>query len=63
MSLYAHVRNATITQIGALPRIWHDGTRWWDFRPVDLPVGLLASLGWHPVATTPRPTVAVAYAG
>lgn len=63
MTLYAHVQNGTITQIGALPRIWNDGTRDWDFRPVDLPVGLLASLGWHPVATTPRPTVAVAYAG
>lgn len=55
MSLYAHVRNATITQIGALPRIWNDGTRDWDFRPVDLPGGLLASLGWFPIALTPRP--------
>ena len=61
--MYAPIQSDAITQVGALPRIWNDGTRDWDFRPVDLPVGLLASLGWHPVATTPRPTVAVAYAG
>ena len=55
MTLYAHVQNGTITQIGALPRIWNDGTRDWDFRPVDLPSGLLASLGWFPIALTPSP--------
>ena len=53
--MYALIQSDAITQVGALPRIWNDGTRDWDFRPVDLPSGLLGSLGWFPIALTPRP--------
>lgn len=51
---YALVQENTIALVGALPDLWHDGTRWWDFRQ---PSGeLLTSLGWLPVVETPRPT-------
>jgi len=54
MTLYALVQSDDLTQTGALPHLWHDGTRWWDFR-TDPDPALLASLGWHPVTLTPRP--------
>ena len=50
---YAHITGDAIDQIGALPRLWHDGSRWWDLRDRD--PGLLASLGWLPVVESPRP--------
>ncbi len=53
---YALVRNATIEQVGALPRLWPDTDgRWWDFRN-PLPAGVaLADLGWYEVTDVARP--------
>lgn len=50
--MFALVRDDTIAQVGALPRLYHDGTRWWDLRP-----GQHApeDAGWYEVQETPRP--------
>lgn len=50
--MYALIQNDQIAQVGALPRLWHDGTRWWDYRHEDADP---TAQGWHPVARTPRP--------
>ena len=41
---YALVEQDEIVQVGMLPRLWHDGTRWWDFREPD--PAILAALVW-----------------
>lgn len=51
--MYALIENDTIIQVGNLPAIWNDGTRYWDLRTRD--ETLLNSLGWHEVVTQPRP--------
>ena len=53
MTLYALIRDSNISQVAALPRLWHDGSRWWDFRTPD--PAILAARGWLPVVETPRP--------
>lgn len=50
---YAHITAGAIDQIGQPPRLYNDGTRWWDLRSRD--PQLLASLGWLPVVEVPRP--------
>ena len=30
--MYALIQNNTIRQVGALPKLWYDGTRWHDLR-------------------------------
>ena len=30
--IYALTADNTIRQVGALPKLWHDGTRWHDWR-------------------------------
>ena len=51
--MHALIQDGTITQVGPLPHIWHDGERWWDYRDGQHdPTGQ----GWLEVARTPRPT-------
>ena len=54
MTIYAHATGTTITQIGALPSLWFDGTRWHDWRG-DTPATDPAASGWLPVTDTARP--------
>lgn len=49
---YALVRNDIIEQVGP-PRLWFDGTRWWDFRPQD--PATYAAAGWLPVVDVAKP--------
>ena len=51
--MYALIQNNTIRQVGALPKLWYDGTRWHDLRDDDGTQA--AALGWLPVTETPRP--------
>lgn len=51
--MHALIQNGTITQVGPLPHVWHDGERWWDFREGQRDP---ADAGWLGVARTPRPT-------
>ena len=51
--MYAFIQNNTIRQVGALPKLWYDGTRWHDLRDDDGTQA--AALGWLPVTETPRP--------
>lgn len=56
MTLYAHTTADTVDQIGALPRLYHDGTRWHDWRGDPAGWGTQpADCGWLPVAESPRP--------
>ncbi len=53
MTTYALIQNEAIQQIGPLPKIWNDGTRYWDLRDpsqVDL-----TALGWLEVVQVARP--------
>lgn len=50
--MYALIQSDTITQVGALPRLWWDGTRWWDYRDPDADPTVQ---GWRSVVRTPRP--------
>lgn len=52
--IYALTQSDAIVQVGALPKLWHDGTRWHDWR-TDAPATNPADYGWLPVAETPRP--------
>ena len=52
--IYALTTDNTITQVGALPELWYDGTRWHDWR-TDTPATNPADYGWLPVTDTPRP--------
>ena len=52
--IYALVQDAAITQVGALPKLWWDGTRWHDWRTAT-PASNPADYGWLPVTETPRP--------
>ena len=54
MTQYALVQDDTIIQYGDLPKVWNDGKRDWDLRPMSDEE--LAELGWLPVVTTPKPT-------
>ena len=54
MTTYAHITDGAIVQLGRLPALWHDGTRWHDWR-TDTPATKPADYGWLPVAETPRP--------
>lgn len=50
--MHALVQDGTITQVGPLPHIWHDGERWWDYRDGQHdPTGQ----GWREVQRAPRP--------
>jgi hypothetical protein len=49
---YALVRANVIEQVGP-PRLWFDGSRWWDFRPQD--PATYAAAGWLPVTDVPTP--------
>ena len=42
--IYALTQDATIIQVGDLPSLWWDGTRWRDFREPD--PAILAALVW-----------------
>jgi len=50
--IYALVRNSRIEQVGP-PRLWFDGSRWWDFRPQDPQT--YAAAGWLPVTDVAKP--------
>lgn len=50
--LYAHVTGGTVEQVGALPSIWFDGTRWWNIAGGAIDP---ADIGWLPVTVEPRP--------
>lgn len=50
--MYALVRNNTVEQVGP-PRVWFDGSRWWDFRTQD--PATYAAAGWLPVTEVPKP--------
>lgn len=52
--IYALTQTDTIVQVGALPKLWHDGDRWHDWR-TDTPATDPADYGWLPVTKTPRP--------
>ena len=52
--IYALTTDNTIRQVGALPKLWHDGTGWHDWR-TDTPATDPADYGWLPVTETPRP--------
>ena len=52
--MHALILNNQITQTGPLPDLWHDGTRWWDFRD-GANAEHLTDLGWLPVTVQPRP--------
>ena len=51
---YAHITAGAIDpgSIGSLPRLWWDGSRWWDWRDNTTTA---AGRGWLPVTDTPRP--------
>ena len=51
--MHALIQNDQITQVGALPKLWYDGTRWHDLRDDDGTYA--AALGWLPVTYQPRP--------
>ena len=55
--MYALIRNGTITQLGALPRLYWDGTRWHDWQNPDTTLRATdpAACGWFEVTETPRP--------
>ena len=50
--IYALTQSDAIVQVGALPKLWHDGTRWHDWR-TDTPATDPADYGWLPVTDTP----------
>ena len=54
---YAHITtDGTIGQVGRLPALWFDGTRWHDWRGGPSAWATQpADWGWLPVAETPRP--------
>ena len=52
--IYALAQGATISQVGALPKLWWDGTRWHDWRG-DTPATDPALSGWLPVTDAARP--------
>ena len=49
--MHALIQDNQITQVGPLPRLYYDGTRWWDYRDGQDP----AAQGWHEIVETPRP--------
>ena len=55
--VYAHVTaDGTVGQVGRLPALWFDGTRWHDWRGGPSAWATQpADWGWLPVAETPRP--------
>ena len=55
MILYAHAVNEAILQVGALPRVWWDGTRWHDWRDLATAATDPTASGWLPVTETARP--------
>lgn len=56
MTLYAHITDGTIDQIGALPALWLGPTRWHDWRGDPATWATQpADWGWLPVVETPRP--------
>lgn len=50
--LHALVTGDTIVEVGPLPTVWFDGTRWWDFRDDATDP---TTLGWLPLVEEPRP--------
>ena len=52
--MYAHITDGAIdpATIGALPRLWWDGSRWWDWRT---DTTTATARGWLPVVEVPRP--------
>lgn len=57
MTLYAHHTAGAIDQLGALPRLWWDGTRWHDWQYTDPALRSTdpADSGWLPVVEAARP--------
>ena len=56
MTLYAHITDGTIDQIGALPALWLGPTRWHDWRgDPGTWATQPADWGWLPVVEVPRP--------
>ena len=53
--IYALVQDAAIVQVGALPQLWFDGTRWHDWRDLDTAATDPAMSGWLPVTDAARP--------
>ena len=52
MTTYAHIAAGAIDQVGALPRLWFDGSRWWDYRADSSQAG---QSGWLPLVEVTRP--------
>ena len=57
MTTYAHIAtDGTIGQVGRLPALWFDGTRWHDWRGEPSTWATQpADWGWLPVVESPRP--------
>ena len=57
MTTYAHIAtDGTIGQVGRLPALWFDGTRWHDWRgDPETWATQPADFGWLPVVEVPRP--------
>ena len=55
MTLYALIQDAAVAQVGPLPKLWWDGTRWHDWRDLATAATNPAASGWLPVAETARP--------
>ena len=48
---FAHVTAGSVDQVGPLPDVYYDGTRWWDLRGG----GDVSAAGWFRVVVVPRP--------
>lgn len=53
MTIYAHITNGAVDQVGAPPATAYAAGRWWDLRTLD--PDALTACGWQPLVELPRP--------